>query len=131
MADFIERQWTSVTLAPSRFSIFFPSGPACSVGQYDKSVGNKTPTRPRCRFSFLAFSPVLCPCSSFSSRAARLAPPPFHPVSPLLFSSPSLPHSLSVSLFFTKLPLVCAYASSLYGSRPLVQQRIINYSPLR
>lgn len=112
-----------------------------SVGQYDKSAGNKTPTRPRCRFSFLAFSPVLCPCSSFSSHTARLAPPPSAPFPPLLFHSSCLPHSLtpylsltfslSFSLFLTKLPLVCAYASSLYGSRPLVQQRIINYSPLR
>lgn len=68
-----------------------------SVGQYDKSAGNKTPTRPRCRSSFLAFSPVLCPCSSFSSRAAaRLAPPPFRPVSPLLSLSSSLPHSLAL-----------------------------------
>lgn len=61
---------------------------------------------------FWHFSPVLCLCSSFSSRA------------PFVSRSVAFPlrfRALFLSLFFfffAKLPLVCMYASSLYGSRP-------------
>lgn len=142
MADFIERRRTSVSCPPLAFSIFLPSYAARAV-----SVNTTNPPAIKHRHDRAAvplfwhfppsFVPVplfhLTPLVSLRRLPLRFRPFSFTPPAFFILSLPiSLSPSLSLSLFFlTKLPLVCAYASSLYGSRPLVQQRIINYSPLR
>lgn len=79
--------------------------PRATLGQYDKSAGNKTLTRARSRFSFLAFFP-----------------PPFGPLSLFLFfnlSSPVRPRTV---------PNYCSPPPPTTTSHSLVPLLILSFS---
>lgn len=112
----------------TRCSAFQPRG-LSALGQYDKSAGNKTPTR---AFSFFFFG---------------IFPPSFVsiPLFFFFFNPRSLLPTLSLSLFLSRSPVTFFTVSfrlflvskrlsahtysraTLYGTKPVVQRRIINY----